>query len=557
LSLALLFVIFFSSCLGPASGESAPASESAPGSAESEPVSETEPVEAGSERLTPEGTYLPPEDWSGGELYPYPAIFPYRFEGETPEQTMTGSYFLFGLADAEGRIVTDPYFSDYEIVTSGDGSRFLLLSRYKSPYLAWLKKQLYGLTSMDPPETEVMILEKNGLWSTSFGSEAVYLGENRLLLIKDTLREIYRTDGSLLLAPWNQPTSAAASVEIPYGYFSPFSSSELAFSSGFLPVCGLTPEGDDGNFLYNFIDAEGNLLLKKNCRTLASFDPYGLAAVQDPETGLYGVIDSSGGYLLGPSYVNPLSGVTRDLYSFTEDGTLFGLLRASTGDTVFPAKFWNIPAQPEDPNGFVWLSPETNLYPWSVETGERVPLPRPLADLPGSSAKRLFTPLAGDWYFFYHGDGMGHAEYVLFRYADPEAYRAYPASDFFEPFYDAAREKIVLMRREDAGFVEHALFFDPVTGEESEPDHYYYLSVDRGDGLFQFRGMTADETPVSLFVDAEGRRFFEEDSGLIFAKSAGGGLFACAAEEASSLCRRDGTVLLSLPPEEVAVEEAG
>ena len=49
------------------------------------------------------------------------------------------------------------------------------------------------------------------------------------------------------------------------------------------------------------------------------------------------MIDVSGWYLLEPAYEFCLNAVTRDLYSFTVDEALYGLLRVSTGETVFPA----------------------------------------------------------------------------------------------------------------------------------------------------------------------------------------------------------------------------
>ena len=554
---ALLLFLILSSCaaeepFSPALPEestlTSPAeSESAPGEAQ---TGEDSPL-----RLTPEGTLLPPADWAGGELYPYPVIIPYRFEGDRPEETREGTYLLYGLADGEGRIVTDPYFLDYEIVTADDGVRFLLLSRCKGSYLAWLKTELYGLTSMMPPETDVMILEKSGRWSTSFGSAARYLGENRLLLEKGTRQELYKTDGSLLREPWDVPLAALSQAGIPYAYYRPFESG-TAYSSGFFPVCGLTPPGDDGKYLFNYVDAEGNLLLEKNCPVLAPFDPYGTAAVKDPESGLYGVIDSSGAYLIEPSYEKSLTAVTRDLYSFTGDGVHFGLLRVSTGETVLPAKFWNIPAQPEDPNGFVWVSPETGLYPWSPETGRRVLLPEPLSSLPGSSEKELFYSLSGGWYWFHHGYGTPERapEYILFRFSDPASYLVYPAEDYFDPRYDEERGKIVLERSEGLGYAAHALFLDPVTGEESEPESYYSPVSDLGDGLYRFDMYPDAGEHVRLFLDAEGNRFFDEDP--VFARSAGGGLFACTDGEGSYLCRRDGTRILSLPPAETAPEKA-
>lgn len=517
-------------------------------------TSETVSPEPGSGRLTPEGTLLPPEGWDGGELYPYPVVFPYRFEGQTPESTQEGFYLLYGLADEAGNIVTDPYFADFSIISADDGSRFLILTHYTESYLAWLKTELFGLTSMLPPQTETMILEKSGRWASSFGSSAAYLGENRLLLRKGTLWEIYKTDGSLLLPAWQLPSSALLKAEIPYGFWYP-SDVETVYSSGLLPVCGLVPEGG-GEYLFNYIDPEGNLLLSENCPAVSAFDPYGMAAVKDPETGLFGVIDTSGQYLLKPTHKERLNAVTRDLYSFTEDEIHFGLLRVSTGGEVFPAKFWDIPVQPEDPNGIVWLSPETNYYPWSVETGKRVPLPSPLSELPGSSTKTCFHHLAGDWYYFLHGYGTPSRvpEYILFRYTDPASYLSYPADSYYAPEFDEIHGKIVLMRKEDLGYVAHALFLDPVTGEESEPERYYYPVLDMGDGLYKSPEHTSEEEFVYVFTDADGNRFFEEE--FLSAKSSGGGLFACAGKEGSCLCRRDGTKILSLLPAETAVRKA-
>lgn len=527
-----------------------------PGTAEKGGETGTVEPDPDSGRLTPEGTLLPPEDWSGGELFPYPVVFPYRFERENPAENREGSYLLYGLADAEGRIVTDPYFADFEIVAAGDGTRFLILTHYTESYLAWLKTELFGLTSMIPPQTDTMILEKNGRWSTSFGSEASYLGENRLLLAKGSRLEIYRTDGSLLLPPWDLPSSALLRAGIPSGCWRPSGADGYVFSSGLLPVCGLAPEGDDGRYLFNYIDSGGNLLLPENCPALSAFDPYGMAAVRDPDTGLFGVIDVSGRYLLEPAYEFCLNAVTRDLYSFTVDEALYGLLRVSTGETVFPAKFRDIPAQPEDPNGIVWLSPETNYYPWSVESGKRAFLPAPLSELPGSSAKERFYPLAGDWYYFRHGYGdPGRApEWILFRYNDPASRLTYPAQDYYEPEYDEARDRIVLMRQEDLGYVAHALFLDPATGEESEPEHYYSPAFELGDGLYKFQYAAGEGPASTLFLDAAGNRFFPED--FLSAKPSGGGLYACAGEEGSCLCRRDGARILSLPPAETAVRKA-
>ncbi|MBR5742821.1 MAG: hypothetical protein IKX85_03385, partial [Clostridia bacterium] len=334
LALALL-VLMLPSCLGPAAETGAPASESAPGSAESEPSSE-------SERLTPEGTYLPPEDWSGGELYPYPALYPYWITSANGNG-YASDYILYGLADAEGRIVTDPYFSDFRAVTADDGTRLLFLAHDAEDPVEFLTA-VYGPDSSRWPDGydgsradfEMLLLAGDGSWRTPAvprGGVLCYAGENRVVWQDPAEKSavLYSTAGEKIAL------SRGISVDLYTGGSGGSGYHILPlFSAGWLPVA--VKGGSLGAYRngYNFVDPDGDFLFAEDRSAVNNFDEQGYAAVFDPETGKCGIVDNTGAYTVKPTYEHPLipAAAGAGLYAYAENGKndyYKGILRADTG----------------------------------------------------------------------------------------------------------------------------------------------------------------------------------------------------------------------------------
>ncbi len=272
---------------------------------------------------------IPAKDY--GKLYPYIG----KVVGDGAEYS---TRYYYGLCTEDGKIIVDPVYTSAFIPSennyNSDGSLDIIVM-YKSDFSNIDPEDEESMWE-DPPST-VFVAARDGSWVVQKPDAYFYSVSEGVFTLNSYqenafLSSVYDGNGNPI-------------AEDHVGEIGPFHNG-LAY----IAIDMVTEANDtDARTLYSYVDKNLNTVIAGPFATAGDFNN-GLAAVQDPDTYLYGIIDINGNYAVPPTF-SELSYFSDGDYSVCTfvDGTRAVIDR--TGNIVFTTQYGteNMYIQNQDP----------------------------------------------------------------------------------------------------------------------------------------------------------------------------------------------------------------